>query len=494
MHPLSVSQPVGARAASCLPILALSALLIIGAALNLSLGVRARPGYTYYGYVPREIWDLRPLRMAGHDVAEWSIDSETVRSYAHLVAVGNVDGTRVAVYTLPGKEPIREFTLDKLEKVTVALPNGTFFKVVSDNPVTVVLMGGASMEAGEAFTNTFFTSTDGGYIGKEFIFMALEGKAYPYAYELGPPCRVYALEDSAVTIWDENGSKVSELNVLANQASELSLKALAPYRLVSTGNVMLQYFFMGSDIRVKAAGTFYYPAVQGGFLGKTFYGSGGRMEWGFINPQFVLTASRESKATFLDVDYKRKGLEATVPLASNLTVQPKASHLILESDNPVVFMLAGFNGLAYTGLKGGQTAYVYVPTAEPLRGEAYLFASQETTVTVDDVSTRLKADEALPLYSGLHKVSSSENAVIQVVNWPAPSELHYSYIGRVPDFVRLADFAACIPSVESMSISHEEVKLKPLLGGELPWTYIGAAIVLAAIVIAALTLRRRRRQ
>lgn len=54
------------------------------------------------------------------------------------------------------------------------------------------------------------------------------------------------------------------------------------------------------------------------------------------------------------------------------------------------------------------------------------------------------------------------------MNCPAPSELHYSYVGRIPDFVRLAGFAACIPSVESMGISHEEVKLKPLIGGELP--------------------------
>jgi len=484
-----------------LAVIALASMVCFSAAVvPLSAFVHAADAeYTYYGWIPRDIWDMAIAVMAGHDVGEWMLDVDSVRTYATAVVIGNHDSTSVRVYTLPDKSLVKEFTVNKLENVQVRLSNGTFFKAVSNKPVTVMLMGGRNVEAGTHLTTTFLTSTDGSYAGKEFILLAVQSGQLPWGFP-GLPYRLYALQDSDVSVQDAEGKVVASLKVSVNKVHEFSVTPSNIYRLTSTGYVMLQMFFLGwlyPDRPWYPSGTCFYPAVKGGFAGTTFYGSGidpkGYVEvWGiFQPPQFIASSVEESKLAILDIENRRKLADLTVPSMGDAAFEGKVPYLILESDKPVLALLR-YIGMSYAGLAAGQTSRVYVPADGVFAGEAYIFTYKETVVTVDDVMTRLPPDGVMPLRAGFHKVSTTENILLQVANWPAPSAERYSRLGKVPEFMRLSDFAVCVPSVESLSITHGDLTVKPLLETGIPWMYIAAAVVPILVVLAWLMMRRRK--
>jgi len=449
--------------------------------------VRAEQGYTYYGYVPSEIWWLEEIPGAqGYE--RYRVAPNSTRTQAYLSVIGNTADTSVAVYALPGRELITEFKVNRLENVRVKLSNGTFFKVVADRPVTVILMGGWAEDA-QDFTMTFFTATDGGYVGKEFIFQALLGNTMP---NTGPPYQVHSLEDGHIVVYDVNESEALEFDLKANEMRQLALRPAALYRLVSTGYVLLQSFVVGWGWDPYA--TVFYPAVQGGFLGRLFYGAGFRPELvgsPFIPGEYYLTSTEDAEVSIVDLANKRKYGDLPLTRGEPRHMEIKVDHMALESDEEILLMHRA-SGLAYAGLKAGQTAYVYVPTEINFTGYAYLFASKPTTVTIDDTPMRLTGDDYAPLQGGLHRISASDNVVFQVVNWARESTIEYTYIGIPPKILRLSSFAACIPSVEAMSITHEDLKPKPPLGEETPWPYIAAGAAVVAVVVAALFLRRGR--
>jgi len=454
-------------------------LLLTGLLLVLGPSLPRVLGYTYYGFIPREIWGIEAAKMAGHDVAEWRVDNRTIMTRGLVAVVGNHDDTRVKVYALPSGGLVQELTVNRFEKALVPLPNGSFFKVTSDKVASVFLIGGWGMEQGLSSPTMFLTSVDGGYAGREFILLALQSQA-------GLPYRVYALEDSEVTVYDANGSQVTAFRLSANQRRDLGLGSLRVYRLVSTGKVMLQEW---------TGGTCFYPSVGGGFLGRQFIGGAFPTEsWqGYMPPAYVATGLEGSKLTIFDVEFKKKYDEKTLTASSNLTMQIKVRDIVVESEKPILLMYWG-GGVTYAGLKAGQEAYVYLPTKVfATAGEAYLFAYKETTVTVDDAALRLAPDEVLPLPEGFHRLSTNENVLIELANWAAPSEIYAGTRTRIPAINRLSNFGACIPSAESLSLGGD-LRLKPVLGGEIPWTYaIAGAAAAVVVAILAVMLRRGRK-
>ena len=64
----------------------------------------------------------------------------------------------------------------------VKIPNGTLFKVVSNKILSVLLVGG-NVAGRELEPNlpeapvaqTFYTSTEGSFVGREFVFIACQG-------------------------------------------------------------------------------------------------------------------------------------------------------------------------------------------------------------------------------------------------------------------------------------------------------------------------------
>jgi len=360
----------------------------------------------------------------------------------------------------------------------LTLTNNTFFKVVASRPVSVVIMGGVSLEMVEAMISTFFTSVDGGYIGKEFVFMAVQAKiglfqSGTWAVPPGLPFNVYALEDSRVSIYGADGNKVTEFELKANKRRELEFAPYRVYGLMSTGNVMLQTFTTDSPC--------FYPAVQGSFLGTLFYGSSTAAEnwgasWARGNMVFVATSKEDATLAVADLDYRTKIGEENVPAGSDVQFPIKVVQTSVKSDKPVLFMFKSDDrdgGIAVGGLRAGQEAYVYVPP-----GRGYVFAYKETVVTIDDVRLQLKADEVVPIAEGVHKLSATENIIFGLENH-APGQ-------------GIANFGQCLPAVQSLEFTYEQLKLTPVVSEELPWAYIGGGVTVIVVALLLVLMRRRR--
>ncbi len=425
--------------------------------------------YTYYGQVPPRLYNNWTFHADMHQ-ANWTGEwwrLESIRREGFVGVLGNEDGTRIRVYSLPDKSLVMEATVNRFEWVTATLPNGSFFKVTTDKPATVMLLG--SNQTIQGPYSTFFTSTSGRYADKEFVFPYLMPTLWTAAWG-DLPYKLFALEDSEVTIWDRNGSKAAEFKLQANRVEQLSLKAGEAYRLVSTGNVMLQSFW---------AGTCFYPAVEGGFLGERFHGASMRTEyWGVsatyqTQPSFTLTGMAESRITVADIENRRKYADMSVAAKSNLSTQITTTEIVVESEKPLLFLYEN-SGITFVGLAADETVYMEVPV-----GEAYIFAQTATNLQLDDVRLRLDQDRIQPLPRGYHTLSADQNILIEVVN--------------LTDDQGFTGFGSCIPSVESISEVNQGLTLKPPIPEELPWTYVvAAAVIVAVCLIVVLRLRSRR--
>jgi len=456
---------------------ALAFLVLFAAAAGLSSMVYrsavASEQLDYYGFVPSSITQV-------YTSGYYSYTNVTGQVRGIVAIVGIHDGTRVAVYTLPDRSLVRSLTVNRLEKAVVYLPNGTFFKATSDRPVSIILMGGLGIETGEAMISTFFTSVEGGYVGEEFIFMDVEAKTMTYqagvwAVLPGLPVRVYAVEDSDVTVWSANGTKLKEFKVPANGYQELSLQSMEAFRLLSTGAVMVQTFTTDRSV--------FYPAVEGGFVGRLFYGTAPIKElwgasWTRAGFSYIATSAENAKIQLADLEFKKKVSDVDVSGGRNVSFPITVGHMSAQSDRPLLLMFKSDDntgGMAIAGLAAGQEAYVYAPS-----GETYVFAYKETVVLLDDVQVRLQADGILPIPEGAHKLSASENVIIEATNYVKGSSI--------------ANFGQCLPSAQSLSLRNTDVKAKPVTEQGLPWMEIGAAAALMAVVAALLVVKTRRRR
>ena len=432
--------------------------------------------YTYYGHIPAKIWNAAPpfyMRV----VRNFTINPLTIAESGLVGVVAYADETEVEVYMLPSNELVRDEKIDEMEKMFVTLPNGTFFKVHASKLVTVELLGGnvggeeldPSMREGPTLAS-FYPSTDGTYVGKEFIFIASQGLT-------GVPYRILALEESEATVYKEDGSTPSSYSLKANEYMSLSLTAFKAYKVASTGNIMIQ------------SGRGYIPSVEGGYTGTRFYTISlpGTSTWDpAVAYGFQIIAAEEAKVTICDVEFRRKIDEFTVPARSNVTIKPDSHEIFIESDKPisVVYVHHGVRraggwaygaGLKYMGVSPDETSYVYVPVSTSQ--QSYVFAYKDgTVVTIDGAPMVLDADEFFPLSSGLHEVETTENVLIQIVHW-----------SKDPDFQGIQNFGTVVPAIETLGIK-KTVELKPILEAEaVTTTYIYAAVAAVAVIAAAVT-------
>ncbi|MFB0503768.1 MAG: hypothetical protein ACETWE_08040 [Candidatus Bathyarchaeia archaeon] len=448
--------------------------------------VQCSSEYTYYGYVPSRIWRAEPVLgwLSGVPVGEdWAIDPLTVTDFALLTAVAYKDDTEVEVYTLPDKELVKAATLPKMGKLFVKLHNGTFFKVRADKPLSIALVsgkiGGQDLDPSLDFShvaNSFYTSVDGGFVGKEFIFIASQGLS-------GLQYRVVALEECEVEVEDEDGNTVQTFRPSANEFEELILGAFKAYGLKSTGNIMVHTTSLG-----------FIPSVDGGYIGKHFF-STCQEEWWPSRARspnsFQISASQETKVTIYDVELRKFLEQLTVPSGENVIMKSVAKEIFIEADKPVTLVYVNNDGtygygagLSFMGLGADQKALVYVPT-DPTRQESYIFTCEETVVTIDSAPIKLSADSIFPLSAGLHEIATDKNILIQSTYWAAHTPIQ-----------GIQSFAAVIPAVEMVNI-REEVQLKPMTGEEPDppnyLLYFALAVAAAATVGVSYYLRAKRR-
>jgi hypothetical protein len=449
--------------------------------------------YTYYGVVPGRIHYAVPKHYTFGSLIRggaFEIDPPSVAGSALVSIVAHQDDTEVEVHTLEDNRLVAEATLNTMEKEFVRLPNGTKFKVVSNHLVTVMLLGGnvggeeldPSMREGPT-PATFYTSTDGTYVGKEFIFVACQGLMFL-------PYRILALEDAEVTLTDEDGVEDS-FSLEANTYESLSLTAFKAYRAESTGNIMIQSDGPGGR-------SFDVPSPEGGFVGKVFYSSCLRSSftsWDTIEVfGFRISALENTKVTVWDVEFKRTIAEFEVQGGGGVGFKPDAHEIMVESDKAITFSFVhngslrrsyGWGqgaGASFMGIKPNEEALIFLSSNSSV--EAYIFAYEVTLVNVDDVSMSLEPDSYFLLtVPGTHKIVPNKNVIVQVIHWPLN-----------PPIQGIPSFGATIPCIQTIDLP-TNVSLIPLAQEGFATTYliVGAGAAIAAVAVALVVIMMKRR-
>ena len=448
--------------------------------------------YTYYGYIPSRMWYAQP-KIATHGTFYKGVYNITyVQFGATLTLVGWHDDTKIEVYTLPDENLVYSATINRMEKVHVFLPNGTFFKLQASKPVFSLLTAGELNRTQPSWPATivgFIPSTDGAAVGKEFIFMSIQKwDETPYRFR--------ALEDSQIKIMDSSGATVKAFKLAANTYKDIALKSFKVYHVTSTGNIEIQSYY---GVRTR-----YIPSITGSYIGTTFYTTSNNVWNPLISHGFMLIGQGEdAKVTIYDVEYKKKIFETEVPARGKVFVTPETvrmrllpyPEILIKSDKPIMVChvhhgaepgtsshIGGGDygtGVVYLPIKANQPTMVYVPIN--CTSESYIFAYKDTNVIVDGLQIRLEADHYLPLQQGLHEIRSDADVLIQITHWP-----------NIPAFQGLYDFSSIIPAVQMAGVK-KNVKAVPLVGGGPSYTlYGGIAAAIVALAAIAFFIRSRR--
>ena len=472
------------------------ALLISVSLLGTSL-VGCADEYVYYGVVPARIYYYMPahvLHGAADLTAGWIIEERTIRSSGILAIVAYTDNTNVKVFNLKDGSVISSTPLNRMQKHYDLLPNASMVKVVSDHRVSVMLLCGIIGDGLPNATtiegpgeNTFLTSTDGTYVGKEYIFIASQGL-------INMPYSIIALEDAQITIYKDDGSTETSFTLKANEFKVFRLSAFKAYRVTSTGNIMLEEGCPGER-------SFYVPSTQGGFVGTVFYvrtSEGQRGDKYLYDPieehGFTIMALEDAKVTMWDVEYKKPEAEWNIKAGDSVSmIRPAAREIMIESDKPitVAFLHNGGirtangyllgSGITCMGIRPNEDTMVHLPTNSS--NQAYIFAYEDTTVNVDDVPITIKRDQYFIMtMPGDHKIRSDKNVVLQLIHRPLiPPEQGIGYFGFE---------VSCIQDVNLTPT----VTLTPLTSeGGFPTTYIiiGAVAAVAVAVAGFIAMKRR---
>ncbi|MEM3590878.1 MAG: hypothetical protein QW702_02105 [Candidatus Bathyarchaeia archaeon] len=437
--------------------------------------------YVYYGVIPSRIYfaePSRPLHGAIDPTAGFEIDPLSVARSALIAIIALQDDTNVKVYTLDDGDLIAEARLNFMEKFFVKVANGTRFKVVSNNPVTTMILGGnvggkelsPEMSMGPT-PNTFLTSIDGRYVGKEFIFIASQGLT-------GTPYRILALEDSEITVTCEDGAEES-FRLKAYTYKGLSLKPFKAYRVKSTGHVIMQCGGPGSF-------SFQVPSAEGGFVGRYFFSSS-ITTWDTVEEYgFKILSQKNAKVSIWDVEYRRKLSEIEVKGGEGATVKPNANEIMIESSEPITVIFAHNGSLArsyswaygagvtFMAVRANEEALIYLPQNSTV--EAYIFAYEDSLVNINDATINIRADSFFCLTNpGVNKISSDKTLIIQIVHWPL-----------FPQFQGISSFGAVVPCIQTVGLS-TNISISPIEQEGSPvsaiYIYIGVA---AAIIVASI--------
>lgn len=441
----------------------------------------------FYGYIPE---------IAGHV------------SHATIGVVALEDNTKVTIYDLAGGSVLKEATLNKLQVLEYNVTKGDiYFKIVASKPVAAFMTGGqpkSNVPGNECMDTctsppcgpkrlvnywgyglTFYPSTDGKGVGKEFIF-----------YNLYPTVTIYSVEKAKVEIYDSKGIKVQSFTIPANWASSIKLKQRQVYRIVSTGKILV-YRGPASD-----AATALVDVNSGELVGKVFMGSPAQ-SWSVTrDPQGnVIPNSRVFNSTGSYVIFAYEPAEVKVyDLSLNRLI---ASHKLNSSGEFVYYygvpcrdlkfvstglvsiwiggtfkctvyscetdIFAMGDDLWFAGGVGGKEFNIFGPNG------AIVFALlDDTQVKVDGSSVSLSADEYYKVSPGHHTISSNKPVIVEVIA-----------LGQ-----HLDSFAQYL--VTSPLARAEAPKGKGGGGGLGSLPLIGGVVAIVIIVVVVVVLRKRR--
>ena len=470
-------------------ILTLTLLTCLGESGILS---EAETVHVYYGYVP-------PTIRSAYEASDDGMVFATPNTWRppRLEIVGVNDSTTVNIYDLRRKVLLVSFRIDRMQLRSLELANETYFKAVSDKPIAALLSGGGRVctwgaTEVRAMRATFYPSTDGGFCGKEFVYIAA-----PTSLE-SPQMNAYnifAVEDAHVTIYDIEG-KVTELEASANSFKKVSLKEGRVYRVVSSGRILVS----GLDMECFS----YLPSVTGGFVGRHFVGSLPSIG----RESFLVVAMQDCEVHIWDVrrpawhmglfgpDLKKSLRAGEYWFNSSIAGQ---TPLRIDSTGDVT-VLMGCGGanwgdpplgnlsvpenfgddISLIGMKPGQTLGFFAPT------QAVIFSAADGVVTIDGIPVDMKEDEYRVVLHGIHTVTGNVPVLVEVLGnantWASwDPHIRYGY----------DNWCSYLVSVRSLEVSYPP--LPPIRGFIEVVPFLAIGISVCIIIAAALLFMKRRR-
>lgn len=455
----------------------------------------SEPDYTYYGVVPFKTYRYNLTDEFDPD-SPYQLQSSSNLSLLSVVA--SEDDTNIVVYNLLNGTAISEGHLNSMENHYTLLPNGTFFKVVSDKIVSVLLMQYGSIPLSNATNgppHTFYTTVDGLYVGKEFVFLANEGSGGAANY------MIIALERSTVTISNNEGTVLNTYTMDAYTFKNYPFTAFRVYRVESTGNIMLQPGAIpqwGGESNCYAV-----PCIEGGFVGRYFVTKSSTGYDQLRDYGYRVSAAEDAKVTVYDLETKQVIVEYDVVGGVGIGFQPPgANALFIQSDNPISLSMVhngtveqtrplesggayggpytGYgSGVTFIGVRANEDTPVYLPVSAQV--EVYFFANQLTHVTIDDSTHTINANDYFVFtIPGNHIINSDQDIIVEINHW-----------NGVPDFQGISFTGTIIPAIELVS-TDPDVTITPI-GEGFPMMYvaIGGGAAAAVVVVVILVLRKR---
>jgi len=439
--------------------------------------------HVFYGYAPATVKPIFYSFAAGPQ-------HRYVGSRPQLTIVGIYDGTSVEVYNLTGKGVIASFTIDRMESRRICLANETYFKVVSEKMVSVLLNGGGWKSNGAAvvhMASTFYPSIEGGHVGTEFILVPINST--------NGLLHILFVEDAHVTIQDAGGKLMAELGGAVGEAKTTYLRklpgdadflALEAYTVISTGRIMLAGLAPNSFR--------YLPSLTGGFVGKHFAA--------FQGGTIMLVALEDAEVALYDL--KRPGWHITL-FGPDLTIGLSdgewyntswvGAPIRIDSTGNISVLIGDCggwhgswpyaSGLSYPEHMGDDVSFVVVRPGQEfgffVPTEALIFAHEESAIEVDGAMVTAKEDEYLSLAHGVHRVKASAPLTIEILGhgW----EYEQSKLLQLYD-----NYASYLVSYEGFTENYPE---PPGVGGLeiIPYMAIGVAIPI--LLVIAEFIRRR---
>ena len=455
--------------------------------------------YTYYGVVPFKTYRYNLTDEFNPD-SPYQIQVSSVINRILLSVVASEDGTNYAVYNLINGSEIWSGQLNARQNKFLLLPNGTFFKVVSDKIVSVLLIEYGAIPLSDVSSispSTFYTSVDGLYVGKKFVFMVDEGSGGTANYA------ILALERSTVTISDADGTTLNTYTLDANSYKYYPFSAFRVYQIESTGNIMLQAGIIPYLGGYTDTSCFPVPCIEGGYVGRYFV-TKSLTGWDALRDYgYRISAAEDAKVSVYDIDTKQLIKEYDVSAGVGVGFQPQgATTLFVQSDKPVTLALVhngtveqtrplasggayggpytGYGSeVAFIGVRANEDTPVYFPVS--MQVEVYFFANQETQVTIDDETTTVGANSHI-VYTipGNHKINANHDIMMEVNYW-----------NGVPSFQGISFTGAVIPCIELVN-TDPAVTITPMSEG-FPMMYVavGGGAAAVVVVVVVLVLRKR---
>jgi len=410
----------------------------------------------------------------------------------------------VSVYDITGgKEDLLDsLTIDRMKTYTSQLPMDgnfsveTFFRVVCDKPVAVLMSSGNLMETGVSVggQNIFYPSTDGGFAGNEFVFVAIP--ATSLTAREGLDHAVFAVEDSTIQLRDRDDEILRTLNIAANSSKRLELFSNKVYRITSTGRIMISSWTMWSFTIC--------PSPMGGYCGRVFllspdqratYGSAVVLIVSQENPVEVDIYDLSSGSLLIE-----KSLQSREMWFINREVADlEGVRLMVQSDEDVVVYAGSTLVPEETSYSPGQIAngiaFLTVVANRPTTifsvSDAYVFSPNgNAELRINGLTITVPRGSYKNLPTGSIAVTSNETVIVQSIS--NVNYVQHPWTSTLFEYAGIRNFATYLLPSNRLEVTYPPPKQGERGSDGAPSVYMILAIAVVCGCAGLVVLLRRK--